>query len=112
MAAQINFSDIFSELKLNLKSLAETTLKKYVSEAKKDGQKLLDLLKEDLERWTKLLANGDITTKDFEWLVNSERASVKMAALENAGLALIRVDQFRNSVLNLVVDTVFSTLKI
>ena len=69
-------------------------------------------MKEATERCTKLLIRCELTRSDFEWLVNSEKDSFKMAALEEAGLALIRIDQFRNSVLNMIVDTVFKMVKV
>ena len=37
---------------------------------------------------------------------------IEMAALKEAGLAAIRIDQFKASLMNLVVDTVFSMIKI
>ncbi|MDN3656033.1 hypothetical protein QWZ08_10375 [Ferruginibacter paludis] len=112
MASQVDFADIFKQLKTGVVSLAKSTVSTYLNDAKTDGQNLLAEMKDDLERWTKLLISGDLTTKDFEWLVNSEKDSFKMAALENAGLALIRIDQFRNSVLNMIVDTVFKLVKV
>jgi hypothetical protein len=112
MAIQIDFADIFKQLKSGVGALAKSTVSTYLNDAKTDGQNLLAEMKDDLERWTKLLISGDLTTSDFEWLVNSEKDSFKMAALEEAGLALIRIDQFRNSVLNMIVDTVFKMVKV
>jgi hypothetical protein len=112
MAAVLDFQNILSQIKTGIATLAKATVSNYLNDAKKDGQALLDLIKQDLERWTKLLLNGDLTTVDFEWLVNSQKDSIKMEALKQAGLALIRVDQFKNSIFNLVVDTVFKALKI
>lgn len=112
MPVQINFSEIFDHLKISVVGLAQSTVSNYISDAKKDAQNLLTEIKSDLERWTNQLIKGDLTTKDFEWLVNCEKDSIKMAALEQAGLAMIRIDQFKNSVLNLVVDTVFNMIKI
>ncbi len=112
MAIQIDFDDIFKQLKTGVTSLAKLTVSNYINDAKADGLSLLNEMKDDLQRWTKQLISGDLTTKDFEWLVNSEKDTIKMAALEQAGLALIRIDQFKNSVLNLVVDTIFNAVKI
>ncbi len=112
MAIQVDFSDIFKQLKTGVVGLAKSTVSQYVNDAKTDAQNLLAEMKDDLERWTKLLISGDLTTQDFEWLVNSEKDSFKMAALEQAGLALIRVDQFKSSVLNFIVDTVFKMVKV
>ena len=112
MPIQINFSDIFKQLKTGVAGLAKTTVSHYINDAKTDAQNLLTEMKDDLERWTKMLISGQLTTKDFEWLVNSEKDSIKMAALEQAGLAMIRIDQFKNSILNLIVDTVFKIIKV
>ena len=112
MAVQINFPDLFNQLKEGVTVLAKATVSNYINDAKADGQNLLTEMKNDLERWTKLLIKGDLSTKDFEWLVNCEKDSFKMAALEQSGLAMIRIDQFKSSVLNLIVDTVFKAIKI
>lgn len=42
-------------------------------ESKKDVEQFLAESKVKLERWTKLLANGDITLDDFEWLLKSQK---------------------------------------
>ena len=112
MAIQVNFPDIFNQLQSGVADLAKTTVSHYLEDAKTDAQSLLNGMKDDLQRWTKQLTSGDLTTADFEWLVNSEKDSFKMAALEQSGLALIRIDQFKSSVLNLIVDTVFKIIKI
>ena len=112
MPIQIDFSEIFKQLKTGVVGLAKATVSNYITDAKADAQNLLTEMKVDLERWTKLLISEDLTTKDFEWLVNSEKDSLKMAALQQSGLAMIRIDQFKNSVLNFIVDTVFKMIKI
>lgn len=108
----VDFKTILEQLKKNVEDLAERTLKHYAGKAKDDGKKMLNDMKEKLERWTKLLIDGKLTTEDFEWLVNSQKDLIQMNALKQAGLAAIRIDQFKASLLNLVVDTVFSVIKI
>lgn len=112
MAIQINFSEIFVQLKQGVIGLAKITVSQYLNDAKKDGNDLLLEMKDDLERWTQMLITSELSTKDFEWLVNSEKDSIKMSALMQAGLSAIRVDQFKNSILNLIVNTVFSMIQI
>lgn len=104
---QINFQEIFERLKSELANLAGSTLKNYVSDAKSDAQKLLDSMKQKLEKWTILLASGELSKADFELLVNSQKDLVEMECLKQAGLAAIRIDQFKGSVFNLIVDTIF-----
>lgn len=108
----IDFKDLFEQLKQGVINLAEGTVKNYAAKAKSDGQKMLKDMKEKLQRWTQLLIEGQLTTEDFEWLVNSQKDLIQMAALKQAGLAAIRIDQFKASLLNMVVDTVFSFIKI
>ena len=108
----VDFNSIFEQLKQGVIDLAQSTLKNYVSNAKQDAINMLNEMKEKLKRWTLLLADGKLTTSDFEWLVNSQKDLVEMDALKQAGLAAIRIDQFKASLMNLVVDTIFNLVKI
>jgi hypothetical protein len=110
--AQIDFPDIINQIKNGIVSLAQATVSNYLSDAKSDAQTLLDTMMTKLETWTQLLANGKLTTDDFEWLVYSQKDLVEMSALEQSGLAKIRLDQFKGSVLNLIIDTIFQVVKI
>ncbi len=112
MAAQLDFAVLFEQLKDQVVNLAGISLAKYENEAKKGALLFLNEIKEKLARWTLLLADRQLTTDDFEWLVNSQKQLMEMHALSQAGLAAIRVDQFKNSVMNMVVDTIFSFVKI
>jgi hypothetical protein len=107
-----DFNELFEQLKKGVIDLAETTLKKYVSKAKSDGKQMLEEMKDRLQRWTELLIEQRLTTEEFEWLINSQKDLIQMTALKQAGLAAIRIDQFVASLLNMIVDTIFSFVKI
>lgn len=102
-----NFNEIFEEIKKSVVTLAETTVRKYKTEAVKEAQALLKTIKPNLKRWADLLADGAITTVEFEWLVASYKEQAKMKALEKAGLGITRVHQFAMGVLNTAIDVVF-----
>ncbi|MDE3185872.1 MAG: hypothetical protein KGM16_20860 [Bacteroidota bacterium] len=108
----INFLSILSILEEKIEDLAQFTVSNYVSEGIEDGKNFLTAMSDDLGRWTQLLADRRITTMDFETLVTGNKDLIEMDALTFAGLALTRVDQFKGSVLNLIIDTVFSIIKI
>jgi len=108
----IDFLSILSVLEEKIEDLAQFTVSNYVSEGIEDGKNLLAAMSDDLARWTQLLADRKITMRDFETLVIGDKDSVEMDALIFAGLALARVDQFKGSVLNLIIDTVFSIIGI
>ena len=102
------FRKIMRELKDNVDGLTKLTVRKYRKDAKKDADRLLRSMRKDLRRWTRLLEKGDLTTMDFEFLVESQVASAKMSALQNAGIAAIRLQAYRSSLFNMIIDTIFS----
>jgi hypothetical protein len=108
--ADINFETVFNTLKAGVVSLAQTTIKDYVNEAKADGLALLDQLKGDLATWTQLLASGQLSQADFTDLVEGEANLLEMNALEQAGIAEIDLDNFKTSLLSLIETTILSLL--
>lgn len=101
---------IMRELKGNVEGLTNMTVRKYRKEAKRDAERLLKKMRKNLRRWTKLLERGDLSTQDFEFLVQSNVASAKMSALEQSGLAAIRLQAYRTSIFNMIVDTIFDII--
>ena len=104
--ADVDFKSILEKLKDEAVHLALTTFKDYKTEAKTDALKLLDELKVSLERWTLLFADGKLTKADFEFLVLGQKELVEMNALKQAGLTLIKTDEFKNSLLKLITTTI------
>lgn len=104
-----DFNDFWESIKKGLVEVAEKNWKEFREAAEKDGNAFFDKTKEDLRRWTKLLAQGDLSQDDFEWLVASKKDLAEMEALKQAGLALVRLERFQNAVISLVVDTAFET---
>ena len=109
---QVDFDKLFNDLKNGVATLAKATVKNYTKQAMQDAQEFLQESEEKLKRWTLLLADKQLTSEDFEWLVMSQKDLAKMEALKQAGLALARIDAFRISLLNLVIDTVFNLIKL
>lgn len=109
--AKFNFSEVFDQLKVEALSLAQNSIKEFGRKAKHDAEALLNGMEDKLKRWSLLLANEDLTPEDFEWLVNSQKDLVEMSGLKEAGLAAIRIEEFKNSLLNLVVSTITSVVK-
>jgi hypothetical protein len=102
----INFPDILNQLKTGLIDLAQTSLKDFAKDAKSDAQNLLNTLQDDLQKWTEQLAAGDIDINDFKFLLDAKKDLIEMAALKQAGLMQIKIDQFKNEAFNLVVNIV------
>ena len=68
-----SFNEFLDVLKTELTEFADYSWKEYKSAAVKDGKKFIDKAKVDLERWTTLLAKGELTKDDFEWLIVERR---------------------------------------
>jgi hypothetical protein len=103
-----DFSHFLEELTAKLTELAEQQWMAYRDAAINDGTAFVEKIKADLERWSQLLASGALSKDDFAWLVQGKKDLAELEALEQAGLALARLDQFRTDLINLVVDTAFS----
>lgn len=105
-----DFAAILERILRGARTLAEITVREYEDEAVSDARDFLGESEDNLKRWTELLAEGRLSTEDFEWLVRSQVDLAKMHALRQTGLAMIRVDLFKQSLLNLVTDTIFDAV--
>ena len=95
----------FNALLAGVTSLASSNLKDYLNEATADGQKLLESLKVDIQTWNNELVEGKISTTDLEFLIMAKKEEMEMEGLKQAGVAEIRIDQFKNGILKLIVKT-------
>jgi len=92
---------------MEVETMAKLTIRKDRKQATRDARKMLTQMKADLRRWSNLLDQGLINSEDFEWLVQSQVDTVKMAGLQKTGLAEIRVDHFKRTFINLIIDSFF-----
>lgn len=102
----MHFTSIFSELKYDIEDLAKKTFADNKKEAEKDGKRILDVLKTQLQRYATGLANGDLTSKEFKDLLFGQKAEIEMVALKRAGISLVEADKFKSEVFNAIVTTV------
>lgn len=102
-----NFQDYADALKGGLQSLVSETLKTYSQQATADAQAFLDTQKASLDTWTQQLASGALSREDFSDLLQGVKDLAELVALKQAGLAAAKLDQFRTSLVNLLIDTAF-----
>jgi hypothetical protein len=101
------FGEFFDQLKKDILHLVKSDWGQYAKAAHEDAETFLTRSRVDLERWTKELASGDLSRDDFEFLIQSKKDLAELAALKNAGLALVQLDRFRSSLLQTVIGTAF-----
>ena len=108
----INFEQFYQDLQSNIEQLAKNSLKDFEKQAMNDGQQLLNQLKESLQRWAEEVETGVMNKEDLEFLLQGEKSLDEMIALKQAGLASIRIDSFKNEIVNLILGTISSSVKI
>ncbi len=100
-----DFNQIFNDIKNQLGPLAETNLKEFAGQGKQDAEAFLEESKTKLAKWVQQLADGEIDQDEFTFLVESQKAAAEMQALQAANAGSVRIDQFRDSVFNIVINT-------
>ena len=108
--ANIDIGSIFKSVQDQAKALAQKLFKRYTQQAVSDVKDFLEKSKDDLQRWIKELARGEIDKEEFESLVQGQSDLAEMHALKQAGLAAAQIDTFVNGLLDIVVDAAFSAI--
>jgi uncharacterized protein YjbJ (UPF0337 family) len=94
------------------KDLAQTLFRNYASQAQSDVQTFLQTAKDGIQRATDLYLQKKIDKDDLEDLILGKKDLAEMHALKQVGLAKAAIDTFVNGVLQILVDAVFSAVKI
>lgn len=104
-----DFNDFLRNLEESLRELVREHFEDFLAVARKDGEAFIERAKEDLKRWTRLLAAGELTRQDFEFLVAGKKDLAEMEGLKQAGLTLVRIEKFQNALISLIIDTALKT---
>lgn len=108
----IDINAILSDLKNQIIDFATKQGKDLATQAVSDGKELLTTLRDDLGRWIQLLAEEQITELEFKLLLKGQKDLIKMSALTQAGLSLVKIDEFKDGIINLIVSVITSAIKI
>lgn len=102
----MDFEEILKALRDSLLKLISEEYEDFTDAAQEDIEAFLTASRDKLERWTKLLANGEITLEEYAWLLNSQKDLFVMRTLYNAGISKMRIEVFKNKVINTIIDVV------
>lgn len=105
-----DFNQIFNDIKSQLGPLAQQDLGEFAGQGKQDAEAFLDESRANLAKWVQQLADKEIDQDEFTWLVESQKAAAEMTALQAANAGTVRIEQFRDSVLNLAVKTAVTAI--
>ena len=104
------FDQFIDSIKDDGKQLAKIELKKLIVSAKQDSSDFVRLQAENLERWTVMLADGDISEKGYKKLVKKMEI---LAELENIKLSVdakASAQRLADGIKKLVVKGLFSLI--
>jgi hypothetical protein len=96
---------LLDALKDEVADLAKAHLQAMQDEAVQDGEEFLRRTRDDLERWARLLEEGELSRDEFESLVRGQKDLAEMKALKRVGLAAAEADRFREALLDRIVTT-------
>ncbi len=102
-----SFDDFIKAVLDGAGDLAKQIFDGFETEAVDDAKVFLEKTEADLKRWTTLLANQDITERDFFDLVKAKKALAMMHGLTQAGISAIKLDRFWSGLVHLVIDSAF-----
>ena len=108
----LNFNQVFQTIESGVESLAKSSLHDYLAQAKNDGKSIVDGMKAELQQWTSELEEGALTMEDMNYLLKEEAALTEMTALKEAGLAAVRIDEFKNGITNVITGAVAGIIKV
>ncbi len=105
-----DFNQILTDIKNQLGPLAEKDLKQFAGQGKQDAEAFLQDSEVKLEQWVQQLANNEIDQDEFTFLVESQKGMAEMQALEKASAGTVQIEQFRDSVFSVVINTALTAV--
>lgn len=104
------FTDFIDGLVDESSTLAKDELKKLVSEAKKDKSDFVRLQAENIERWTVMLAEGDLTSKGYKKLVKKMEVLTQLEVIKLKVSAKASAQRLAEGIQKLIIDSLFALI--
>ncbi|MFQ5703471.1 MAG: hypothetical protein ACE5HT_05545 [Gemmatimonadales bacterium] len=105
-----DFDRFLETLEERLLVLAHELIGDHAKALVSDGRDFVRDTEHDLREWAAKLASGKMTTEGFALVVRGKADLAKMNALEKAGLAAVKVDKLRRSLIDAVIETATALL--
>ncbi len=105
-----DFNGFISSLEDGIKKLASETLGGHKDVAISDSKEFLEKTKKDLKKWTEELAMGELSQNDFKFLVAGKKDLAELHGLKQAGLTLVKIESFKNGVIDIIVKAAFNAI--
>jgi len=104
------FTDYIDGLVDESKKLAKDELKKLVSDAKKDKSDFVRLQTENLERWTVMLADKDLTPMGYKKLVKKMEVLTQLEVIKLKVQAKASAQRLADGIQSLIIEGLFKLI--
>ena len=104
------FMEFWIQLLTNVESFAADKWNELKQDAVEDSKKFLTEVKDDVQRWISLLAEGKLTIDDLGWLIKGKREVAELLFLKQKGLAKPDLDKFFEGLLETIISTAFKLI--
>ncbi|MEL6721608.1 MAG: hypothetical protein AAF669_04305 [Pseudomonadota bacterium] len=104
------FNQFIDGLQDNGKLLAKTELKQLVSTAKQDNSDFVRLQAENLERWTSMLEEGDLSAQGYKKLVSKMEVLSELEKIKLSVQAKASAQRLADGIQELVVKGLFNLI--
>ena len=103
------FEQFIQTLAEDLKEVAETFGREYTRALVKVGRDFAEQTRDDLLRWGKLAAAGQLSEDDFKWLLQGKKDVLEMELLKQEGLARVQKDRLQQAIIDTVAGALIQT---
>lgn len=104
------FTDFIDGILDESGKLAKEELKQLISSSKKDKSDFVRLQAENLERWTVMLAEGDLTVKGYKKLVKKMEVLTQLEAIKLKVSAKASAQRLASGIQEIVIKGLFALI--
>ncbi|MGD8379467.1 MAG: hypothetical protein PVI37_00410 [Gammaproteobacteria bacterium] len=90
--------------------LAKKAFASYAGQAESDTRAFLKASERQVRDWSAELASGQLSREDFKFLLDGLKELATLHALKEAGLAEVKLAQFRSDLVKTIFDKVIAIL--
>src|ERR1039458_1077125 len=104
------FMEFWAQVLANVETFAGDKWNELKEDAVEDSKKFLTEVKDDVQRWISLLAEGKLTSDDLGWLIKGKRDLAELLFLKQKGLTKPDLDKFFEGLLETILSTAFKLI--
>ena len=104
------FTDFIDSIKDEGGKLAKNELKSLISSAKKDTSDFVRLQAENLERWTVMLSDGDLTVEGYKKLIKKMEVLTQLEKIKLKVTAKASAQRLADGIKSLIINQLFTLI--